>query len=130
MLPYSGHYDVLGEKLTADELVLLITNFWSIPDVIRCRNVVIETTTNNYPTSSGDGMMGNAFQHAYWTMLMYYNISPSFSIDFAVAHEAYDGNSPLHKTNSTVPYNIPEPRYIYRSDNIEFQGIQETEIEK
>lgn len=34
------------------------------------------------------------------------------------------------KTNSTVPYNIPEPRYIYRSDNIEFQGIPETEIEK
>ena len=103
-------HEIYGYTLTEDELELLILNPEAVIPANQCRILAISTTNENYPNEHQDGQRGNAFQHAYWVILMYYNISPTFAIDFAVAHENYDSNPELHKTmdlyNDFVAYNF------------------------
>lgn len=102
-------YTIFGKSLTEDELSLIIAHPLSATIAYNCSEDAVSTTSYYYPNSCGDGELGNAFQHAYWVMLMYYNISPSFAINFAIAHENYDDNPTIHKDmdlfNDNVAYN-------------------------
>lgn len=53
-------------------------------------------TLNVYGYNNDDSI-ANAFQHAYWVMLMYFHTSPEFSIKEAYAHEEYDENNDKSK---------------------------------
>lgn len=91
-------YSIFGKSLTEDELTLLIQHPIHAATAYNCSQTAVSTAASLYSDCHSDGDLGNAFQHAYWVMLMYYNTSPTFAIDFAVAHENYDGNPTLHKT--------------------------------
>ena len=56
-----------------------------------------------------DGSIANAFQHAYWVMLMCFHTTFDFAIKEAYAHEEYDGNDSMNKHmdlhNDDVAYN-------------------------
>lgn len=63
-----------------------------------------------YPdTYETDGALSNAFEHAYWTMMLCKYTSPSFAIAFVTAHENRDNNPELQKNmdlhNNQVSYN-------------------------
>ncbi|MBE6675961.1 MAG: hypothetical protein E7594_03870 [Ruminococcaceae bacterium] len=89
---------IFGKSLTPDELALIIQHPLYAKRAYDCSQTAISTASMLYPDCHSDGELGNAFQHAYWLMLLYYDTTPSFAIDFVVAHENYDGNPILHKT--------------------------------
>lgn len=104
-----AQYEILGQKLTEDEIALLVEYPEFINPAKECSEKAIAKAREVYPNQNGDGRIGNAFQHAYWVILMYYYTSPSFSIAFALAHENYDGNPELHsmmdRYNDYAAYN-------------------------
>ena len=103
-------YTIFGKTLTEDEIFLLISHPTYAQNAYDCTQEAITKTRELYPDECQDGARENAFQHAYWVILMYYDTSPSFAIEFAVAHENYDGNPELHKTmdlyNDYAAYNF------------------------
>lgn len=91
------HYDILGYKLTPDEIKLvikggpIITGKW-VNSNIKALNKTFElfdTTTDN--------SIANAFQHAYWNVLMYKHLGKSYAENFAAAHENFETNPRLPK---------------------------------
>ncbi len=119
---------IFGKTLTEDELALIIRHPIYAKTAYECSQTAVSRASKRYVGNHGDGEYGNAFQHAYWVMLMYYNTSPSFSISFATAHENYDGNPELHKTMDM--YNNTEAfSYCVRLDSDD-AGYSDYEIEE
>ena len=100
---------IFGHKLTADEINLFKNNVSKIPSIISCKDKAISKTLELYDDTSDD-TKANAFQHAYWVMLMYFNVGHAFAIDEAYAHENYVGNEEKSKGmdiyNDDIAYNV------------------------
>ena len=99
---------IFGHKLTVDEINLFKNNASKIPVIISCKDKAISKTQELYDDTSDDTKT-NAFQHAYWVMLMYFNVGHSFAIEEAYAHENYVVNEEKSKGmdiyNDDVAYN-------------------------
>ncbi len=93
----SEKYDIFGHNLTAAELELCIAHPIYALKTKELSDKALSVTKEKFPNACGDGELGNAFQHAYWTTLLYYNTEPEFAIKFVEAHEDYDSNPELHK---------------------------------
>lgn len=89
-------YEVLGHKLTVAEIKLFALNLDYIDEVVSDSCKAISTTASVFGYNTDD-TKANAFQHAYWVMLMYFHTSPKFAIEEAYAHEEYDGNEQFSK---------------------------------
>lgn len=93
----SEQYNVFGKELTLSEIKLLIKYPQYAHKANKISEKAVEETKKQFPNSYYDGHLGNAFQHAYWTTLLYFNISQEFAIEFVKAHEDYDSNPIIHK---------------------------------
>lgn len=111
----SDRFEVFDIPLTVSEIQHIIEYSilgYNCLDLLDIRSEAISKAAELYPTNHSDGDLGNAFQHAYWVILIYYQFLPSAAIDFPVAHEEYDSNPILHKTmdlfNDYVAYDYCE----------------------
>lgn len=86
------------QTLTDQELLLLLMNVDFINPTWQAKETAINWAATYYPGENMDGQKGNAFQHAFWVMSMYYKTSPTFALNFAEAHESMPNNPILHKT--------------------------------
>ena len=95
----SEHIDLFGTLLTEAEIELIIIYPLFAPILYLNNKMAVAKTEELYNSEERkDGKIGNAFQHAYWVILMNYWCTPYIAISFAVAHEEYDGNPTIHKT--------------------------------
>jgi hypothetical protein len=90
-------YNIFGRILTSSEISLLFNYPFHILSWINSANIAISKTNELYDTTA-DGSIANAFQHAYWNVLMVKAMGATIAEEFATAHEAYEGNPIIHKT--------------------------------
>lgn len=93
----SGMYDYFGYQLTSDEIALLLLYPTAAPFWVATSIKALSTTPTLYPGESGDGHLGNSFQHAYWNVLMVKYIGANLAEAFATAHEERPNNLWIHK---------------------------------
>ena len=122
----SDHQNIFDYKLTVLEIALLVTHFLYIPYVFLARSTTLSVTQSIYPDSCSDGQIGNAFQHAYWTMLLCKYTSSAFAIAFVTAHEEYDNNDDLNKNMDL--HNNNKAYDYYLSNNISSNTYTEGQL--
>ena len=91
-------YEIYGQKVTKAELALALDGRYSkyVSTGFNDSKIAKQKTQELFGYNTDD-TKANAFQHAYWIMLMYFHTTPDFSIKEAYAHEEYDGNNEFSK---------------------------------
>lgn len=115
-----------GYTLTSDEIELFIEYFYYIGIVVLSKTSAEEKTAQLYPNNHSDGQLGNAFQHAYWTMYLCRHTSPSFALEFVTAHENYPDNPLVHKYMDL--HNNETSYYHYVNNNLASQNYSNDEL--
>ncbi len=119
-------YDIDGHKVTKAELELALDPRYTkyVSTGLENAQLAVETTQKVFGYTNDD-TIANAFQHAYWVMLMYFHTSPDYAIKEAHAHEMYDGNDPLSKdmdlyNDDMAHYRATTINYTNDEDLIDF----------
>ena len=98
----SNQYSIFGKPLTSEELYLISTTDIQIISLWYHSSQIALIETENRFEDYGDGTIANAFQHAYWNILMVKYMNIYHAENFATAHENYDDNPISHKTMDLI----------------------------
>ena len=103
--------EIFGEKLTKKELHLFIHNPLKISFIIQCRKMAREKTIELYGVDVDDSI-GNAFKHAYWTLILCDKVGSDFGYKLVQAHEEFEENETLSKNMDLFNDNIAYEFYL------------------
>lgn len=91
-----SQYTVFGHKLTADEILYFGTHISEISAIAYYSEMAVSKTYQIYGTTADDSK-ANSFQHAYWVMLLYFDVSKECAKKEPYAHEQYKENDEMSK---------------------------------
>lgn len=89
-------YTFFSYKLTKSEIKLFISHPSEIFKIYKCKKSATNKTIEIFGADSDD-TEGNAFKHAYWTMLLSYEVGIDLAYKLVVAHEDYESNPKMSK---------------------------------